>query len=81
MYRTETTRSIELHVLQINFYGLYARYNNIMSARIYFIKRVKDGKGVYNVSARWIVKTDKFTLLKYTAIFLLYQVQHYPVKT
>ena len=36
-----------------------------MSARAYFMKRVKyckDESGVYYVSARCILKTDKFTL-------------------
>ena len=32
-----------------------------MSARVYFMKMVN----VYNISARWTVKTDKFTLFVY----------------
>ena len=39
--------------------------NIIMSARVYFMKRVKDLRCVYNVSARWTVKTDKFILFVY----------------
>ena len=40
----------------------FKSHNIIMSARVYFMKSVKDCKDVFNVSARWTVKTDKFTL-------------------
>ena len=46
-------------------------YNIIMSARVYFMKRVKDFKDVSNVSARWTVKTDKFTLFVYCKFLVL----------
>ena len=39
----------------------FKSHNIIMSARVYFMKRVKDCKDV-SISARWTVKTDKFTL-------------------
>ena len=42
--------------------------NIIMSARFYFMKRVKHCK---DVSARWIVKTDKFTLFVYCNFLVL----------
>ena len=46
--------------------------NNIMSAKVYFMKRVKDCKRcVYNVSARRTVKTDKFTLFVYCNFLVL----------
>ena len=40
-----------------------------MSARVYLMKRVKDCKDT--VSARWTVKTDKFTLLVYCNFLVL----------
>ena len=41
----------------------FKSHNIIMSAKVYFMKRSKDCKEMsYNVSARWTVKTDKFTL-------------------
>ena len=47
-------------------------HNIITSARVYFMKRVKDCKDVYNnVSARWTVKTDKFTLFVYSNFLVL----------
>ena len=53
--------------------------NIIMSARVYFIKMIKDFKYVSHVSARWTVqKTDKFTLLEYWNFLV---VQPYAVKT
>ena len=52
-----------------------------MSARVYLMKRVKDCKDVsimrreyslcYNVSARWTVNTDKFTLFVYCNFLVL----------
>ena len=49
-----------------NFKG----HNIIMSARVYFLKRVKDCKDV-SISARWTVKTDKFTLFVYCNFLVL----------
>ena len=45
--------------------------NIIMSARVYFIKMIKDFKYVSHVSARWTVKTDKFTLFVYCNFLVL----------
>ena len=43
-----------------------------MSARVYFKKRVKDWKRwVYIASARWTVKTDKFSLFVYCNFLVL----------
>ena len=42
-----------------------------MSARIYFMKRVKDCKDVYKFSARRTAKTDKFTLFVYCNFLVL----------
>ena len=42
--------------------------NIIMSAWVYFMKRVKDCK---DVSARWTVTTDKFTLFVYCNFLVL----------
>ena len=39
-----------------------------MSARVYFMKRVKDCK---DASIRWTVKTDKFTLFVYRNFLIL----------
>ena len=46
----------------------FKSHNIIMSARVYFMKRVKDCK---YVSARWTVKTDKFTLFVYCNFLVL----------
>ena len=51
----------------------FKSHNIIMSARVYFIKRVKDNKyvSIYNISARWTVKTDRFTLSVYCNFLVL----------
>jgi len=51
----------------------FKSHNIIMSAIVYFMKMVKDCKDerVYNVSARWTVKTDKFTLSVYCNCLVL----------
>ena len=46
----------------------FKTHNIIMSARVYFMKMVKDCK---NVFARWIVKTDKFTPFVYCNFLVL----------
>ena len=42
-----------------------------MAARVYFMKGLMAVKYVYNVSARWTVKTDKFTLFVYCNFLVL----------
>ena len=49
----------------------FKSHSIIMSARVYFMKRVKDSKDVSNVSARWTVNTDKFTLFVYCNFLVL----------
>ena len=50
----------------------FKSHNIIMSARVYFMKRVKDYKDVsYNISAGWTRKTDKFTLFVYCNFLVL----------
>jgi len=49
-------------------------HNIIMSAWVYFMKRVKDCKDVVIMSRQdehWTVKTDKFTLFVYCNFFVL----------
>ena len=43
----------------------FKSYDIITSARVYIMKTVNGCKYVSNVSARWTVKTDKFTLFVY----------------
>ena len=49
----------------------FKSHNIIMSARVYFMKTVNGCKDVFNVSARWTVKTDKFTLFVYCNFHVL----------
>ena len=50
----------------------FKSHNIIMSARSYFMKRVKDVlRCIYNVSARWTVNMDKFTLFVYCNFLVL----------
>ena len=50
----------------------FRSHNIIMSARVYFMKRVNDvSRWVYNVSARQTVKTDKFTLFLHCNFLVL----------
>ena len=49
----------------------FKSHNIIMSARVYLMKMVKDCKDVSNVSARWTVKTDKFTLFVFCNFIVL----------
>ena len=58
----------------------FKSHNIIMSARVYFMKRVKDYKDVSVMSPQeqWI-RTSLLCL--YTAIFLFYEVQPVAVKT
>ena len=52
----------------------FRSHNIIISARVYCMKRVKDCKdesGVYYVSTRWTVITDKFTLFVYCNFHVL----------
>ena len=58
----------------------FKSHNIIMSARVYFMKRVKYCKDVSYVSARWRVKTDKFTLCVYCNFLVLLSTT-YTVKT
>ena len=49
----------------------FKTHNIIMSARVYFMKMVNGCKRcVYNVSARWTLKTDKFTLFVNVIVLL-----------
>ena len=60
----------------------FKSHNTIMSARVYFMKRVKYCRNcVYNVSARWTVKTHKFTLFVYCNFLVLLSTTLYAVKT
>ena len=50
----------------------FKSHNIIMSARVYFMKKVKDCKVVSIMSPkRWTVKTDKFTLFVYCNFLVL----------
>ena len=52
-----------------------------MSARVYFMKRVKDCKDVSIMPLQDEQWKRTGLLCLYTAIFLFYSVQPYPVKT
>ena len=53
-----------------------------MSARVYFMKTVKDCKGVFIMSPQDEQWRQVYSVcIMYTAIFLFYKVQPYAVKT
>ena len=57
-----------LRISIVNVIPNFKSHTIIMSARVYLMKRVKDSK---DVSARWTVKTDKFTLFVYFNFLVL----------